>query len=233
MNKQVYYVLSIAANCVKQLDEALSNHCYCDFYGGQLEKVLDDLYIISFFPTEADALECLKSMRKMGIIEPVVIEVDEQEGSLVNCHEYKLFVPKSNEKALQEKHNSLNGKCYADFDDISIEYEQEELTMANQQKIILFLGLFDQDSKQQEISTLDAYKIASNLLVEIIGFGTITEAMGVYTHDDGTIVQEPTLRIEVSNVEIEPMKRLAIALKQAFNQESVAFEVVKSDFSFI
>ena len=105
--------------------------------------------------------------------------------------------------------------------------------MTNQQKIILFLGLFDQNSKTQEISTLDAYKVASNLLVEIIGFGTITEAMGVYTHDDGTIVQEPTLRIEVSNVEIEPMKRLALALKSAFNQESIGFEVVQTDFSFV
>lgn len=105
--------------------------------------------------------------------------------------------------------------------------------MTNAQKIILFLGLFDKDSKAQEISTLDAFKIASNLVTDIIGFGTITEAVGVYTHDDGTIVNEPTLRIEVSNVELEPMKRLAIALKQAFNQESVAFEVVHSDFNFI
>ena len=100
-------------------------------------------------------------------------------------------------------------------------------------KIIIFLGLFDKDSKAQEISTLDAYKIASNLLTDIIGFGTITEAHGIYTHNDGTVVDEPTLRIEVSNIETEPMKRLAIALKQAFNQESVAFEVVNTDFNFI
>ena len=103
----------------------------------------------------------------------------------------------------------------------------------NATKVILFVGLFDKDSKAQEISTLDAYKIASNLLTDIIGFGTITEAMGVYTHDDGTIVQEPTLRIEVSNIDIESMKRLAIALKQAFNQESIGFEVVRSDFDFV
>lgn len=100
-------------------------------------------------------------------------------------------------------------------------------------KIILYLGLFDQTTKKQEVSTLDAYKIASNLLTDIIGFGTITEAMGVYTHDDGTIVNEPTLRIEVSNIDIESMKRLAIALKSTFNQESVAFEVVHTDFSFV
>lgn len=105
--------------------------------------------------------------------------------------------------------------------------------MTNAQKIILFVGLFDKDSKAQEISTLDAYKIASNLVTDIIGFGTITEACGVYTHDDGTIVQEPTLRIEVSGIDIESMKRLALALKSAFNQESIGFEVVKSDFDFV
>ena len=55
--------------------------------------------------------------------------------------------------------------------------------MTNAQKIILFVGLFDQTSKAQEVSTLDAYKVASNLLTEIIGFGTITEAVGIYTHD--------------------------------------------------
>lgn len=100
-------------------------------------------------------------------------------------------------------------------------------------KIIVYVGLNDQNSKQQEISTLDAYKIASNILVEIIGFGTIIEATGIYTHNDGQIVQETTLRIEVSNVEIADMQKLAKALKIAFNQESVAFEVVKSDFVFI
>ena len=105
--------------------------------------------------------------------------------------------------------------------------------MTNAQKIILFVGLFDKESKAQEISTLDAYKIASNLLTDIIGFGTITEAMGVYTHDDGTIVNEPTLRIEVSGIDIESMKRLALALKSAFNQESIGFEIVKSDFDFV
>ena len=105
--------------------------------------------------------------------------------------------------------------------------------MTNAIKVILFCGLFDKDSKAQEISTLDAYKVASNLLTEIIGFGTITEAMGVYTHDNGAVVNEPTLRIEVSGIDIESMKRLALALKSAFNQESIGFEVVHSDFNFV
>lgn len=100
-------------------------------------------------------------------------------------------------------------------------------------KYILFLGLFDKDSKAQEISTLNAFKITSNLVTDIVGYGTITEAVGIYTHDDGTIVNEPTLRIEITGVELEKIKRLAIALKQAFNQESVGLEKVESDFNFV
>lgn len=100
-------------------------------------------------------------------------------------------------------------------------------------KFILFLGLFDKDSKAQEISTLNAFKIASNLVTDIVGYGTMTEAMGIYTHDDGTIVNEPTLRIEITGSELEKIKRLAIVLKQAFNQESVALEKVNSDFNFV
>lgn len=100
-------------------------------------------------------------------------------------------------------------------------------------KFILFLGLFDKDTKAQEISTLNAFKIASNLVTDIVGYGTITEAIGIYTHDDGTIVNEPTLRIEITGSELEKIKRLAIALKSAFNQESVALEKVNSDFNFV
>lgn len=100
-------------------------------------------------------------------------------------------------------------------------------------KIILYVGLFDKESKAQEISTLDAFKVASNLLADIIGFGTITEAHGIYTHNNGVLVDEPTLRIEVSDIDRESMKRLALALKAAFNQESIAFEVVKTDFTFV
>jgi len=100
-------------------------------------------------------------------------------------------------------------------------------------KIILYLGLFDKDSKSQEISTLDAYKIASNLLADFIGYGTITECSGVYTHENGDIVREPSLRIEVSGADCEQMKKLAAALKTAFNQESIMYEEVQTNYNFI
>lgn len=100
-------------------------------------------------------------------------------------------------------------------------------------KHIVFIGLNDKDSKCQEISTLDAYKVVSNLACEYIGYGTICEARGIYTHDSGEIVEEVTLRCEFSGADLESVKRFCQAAKVALNQESVALEILDSDFSFI
>ena len=100
-------------------------------------------------------------------------------------------------------------------------------------KYIIYCGLNDQDTKTQEISTLDAYKIACNIFVQATGGATITEAMGVYTHDDGTIVTEATLKCEVFGAELVQIRKAAEMLKVAFNQESVAMERVISEAEFI
>ena len=100
-------------------------------------------------------------------------------------------------------------------------------------KFICYVGLNDQNTKKQEVSTLDAFKILSNIACSTVGYGTITEAHGVYTHDDGTVIDEVTLRCEFSGCELEKVKAFAIAAKNALNQESIGFEVVESNFSFV
>lgn len=55
-------------------------------------------------------------------------------------------------------------------------------------KITLYVGLNDKDSKHQEISTVNAYKVAANLASAMFDGCTISEATGIYKHDDGTIV---------------------------------------------
>ena len=42
-------------------------------------------------------------------------------------------------------------------------------------------------NQRQEITTIDGYKIVSNIFTKTAGSATITEAMGVYTYNDGTI----------------------------------------------
>ena len=97
-------------------------------------------------------------------------------------------------------------------------------------KFTLYLGLNDKDSKQQQISTLEAYKVVSNILANDFGGGTIFEAQGIYKHEDGTVVVETTLRIEILFAELPAIKNLVTTLKKVFNQESVAVqeEVINS-----
>lgn len=97
-------------------------------------------------------------------------------------------------------------------------------------KFTLYLGLNDKDSKVQEISTLEAYKIVSNLISADFDGGTIFEARGIYKHEDGQIVTETTLRIELLFAEPQKVKNLVDTLKKLFNQESIAVqqEVINS-----
>ena len=97
----------------------------------------------------------------------------------------------------------------------------------------LYCGLFDKETKRQEISTLEAYKITSNIVTELCGGGTIFEAAGVYRHENGDIVQERTLRIEVCNVDSETIKKLIEILKMAFNQESIMVTVQELTYEFV
>lgn len=91
-------------------------------------------------------------------------------------------------------------------------------------KFTLYLGLNDKDTKVQMISTLEAYKVVSNILAKDFGDGTIFEAQGIYKHDDGTIVIEKTLRIEILFTELPQIKILVELLKKMFNQESIAVQ---------
>lgn len=97
----------------------------------------------------------------------------------------------------------------------------------NNLKFTLYLGLNDKDTKQQEIATVEAYKIVKNLLTADFDGGTIFEAEGVYRHEDGTVVTEKTLRIEILFAETEKVRILVNDLKRIFNQESVAVQVEK------
>ena len=97
-------------------------------------------------------------------------------------------------------------------------------------KITLYIGLNDKDTKTQKISTLDAYAMVCNTLKVD---ATISEARGVYTHADGTIVFETSLVVELldfdDTITNEWLKRKTKTLKEVLNQESVAVQVQDID----
>lgn len=96
-------------------------------------------------------------------------------------------------------------------------------------KYTLYIGLNDKESKRQEIQTLEAFKICSNIFKATTGAATISEATGIYTHDDGSgeIVIEKTLRCEITMTTYEKIIEAAEMIKTALNQESILIETLE------
>lgn len=92
-------------------------------------------------------------------------------------------------------------------------------------KHILYIGLSDKDSGQQEITTLDAYKIIFNLCRKYYEGGTISETRGFFTQPDGRIDFESSLILSILFADDEKTAALAEEIKTALNQTAVALEV--------
>lgn len=97
----------------------------------------------------------------------------------------------------------------------------------------LYIGLNDKDTKRQEVGTLVAVKIITNILTEKVGGGTIYEATGIYTHANGDIVVEPTLRVEIVGASANAVMDAVAAIKVALNQESVIVQTESIDGRFV
>ena len=99
----------------------------------------------------------------------------------------------------------------------------------------LTIGLFDKDTKRQKISSDMALKIVSDLVVQTVGYGTIYNGNGIYTHINGSIVVEPSLVyfVDGENDLKNKVKTLAWQIKKALNQESVMLEETAVKMEFI
>lgn len=93
------------------------------------------------------------------------------------------------------------------------------------QKFSLYVGLNDKTTKMQEISTIQAYKLITNIVVanKVDGF-TILEANGYYVHEDNSISIEKSLKIEFLFIDIEVIKKIIKDLKIALNQEAIILQ---------
>ena len=99
----------------------------------------------------------------------------------------------------------------------------------------LTIGLFDKDTKRQKISSDMALRIVSDLVVQTVGYGTIYNGNGIYTHINGSIVVEPSLVYFVDGEKDlkDKVKTLAWQIKKALNQESVMLEETAVKMEFI
>lgn len=101
------------------------------------------------------------------------------------------------------------------------------------EKVTIFIGLNDKDSKKQEISFSEAFSLLTQYITKCVGIGTLSEAAGVYTHDNGQVVSERTIRAEFYTENKEPVFEFVRFAKSILNQESVAVEVTKPEIQFI
>lgn len=100
-------------------------------------------------------------------------------------------------------------------------------------KIKLSVGLFDKDTKRQEVDTFDAVQlIESSVLATGVGGCSVWKGNGVYLHDDGSLVREPSVFCEVYGWTVQDAKKVISFLKKELNQESIALEVSEVKISF-
>ena len=99
----------------------------------------------------------------------------------------------------------------------------------------LTIGLFDKNTKKQKFSYDLARKVISNLVTEIIGFGTVSDGNGIYTHVNGEVVVEPSIIFFVDGEKDlkDKVVNLAWSIKKALNQESVMLEETAVKMEFI
>ena len=86
------------------------------------------------------------------------------------------------------------------------------------QKHIFLIGLCDKDTKKQEYPK----EYFLNTIYETVGDCMISDAYGYYTHADGSLAKEPSLRVEMLFKKSEDMPGFADRLKKELNQESIA-----------
>lgn len=99
--------------------------------------------------------------------------------------------------------------------------------MKNQQikKFNLYVGLFDKDTKLQKIPTIAARDLIEHIILAAgIDGATISDAIGIYKHDDGSIVKEPSIRVEILFATNKQILTICDRIKIALNQESIALE---------
>lgn len=82
----------------------------------------------------------------------------------------------------------------------------------------LLVGLNDKDTKTRIVNKNKAKEVIMN----IVGDCTVSDALGQYTHDNGKVVQEKSLRVEILFKELEEVMEYAKEIKKELNQESIA-----------
>lgn len=105
-----------------------------------------------------------------------------------------------------------------------------------EEKITLYIGLFDKDTKKQEVDTKQAFNIVNNIvnniLLQYTEGATIYMGDGIYKHIDKTTVIEKNIIVILYDVTRETLNKILKEVKTALNQEAVLVEKTQVVTSF-
>lgn len=101
-----------------------------------------------------------------------------------------------------------------------------------EEKITLYIGLFDKDTKKQEVDTKQAFNIVNNILLQYTEGATIYMGDGIYKHIDKTTVIEKNIIVILYDVTRETLNKILKEVKTALNQEAVLVEKTQVVASF-
>ena len=98
------------------------------------------------------------------------------------------------------------------------------------------IGLNDQYTKNQIMDAAAARQKISRILLHnfrIPGF-TLIECYGCYTHSDGSVCNEKSIRIEIAAdyKDRQMIYTVSRALRRIFNQESIMIESYNANITF-
>jgi len=96
---------------------------------------------------------------------------------------------------------------------------------------VMYLGTNDKDSNEPVYSPEDAKIKAEEILVKHFGGYTIQEASGGWA-DEGTLYQEYTLVIYLSDTTLDAVHAAADEMVQAFHQSSVLIQANETSTEF-
>ena len=97
----------------------------------------------------------------------------------------------------------------------------------------VYVGLNDQLTKKQEIETETAMVIVSEYLANHFEGATVYNGIGVYKHNDGTVVRENSLIIELVFVDDNTVNEMINHFREILNQESIMKVKLYYDCDFI
>jgi hypothetical protein len=98
----------------------------------------------------------------------------------------------------------------------------------------LYIGLNDKDTKQQELTNLDAKAEISAILFKHFPYGfTLQECQGMYKHDDGTVVCENTIKVILFDYKMRSVSDAVDDLKLKLNQECIAVERIETTINYV